>query len=412
LQSAARTLAYLPGTRRTPIGHMADEFTEGAVLRQVGQSVPVVGHVAGPIIGASLLSDRSEQRKRKRSMNLPAEPEPVERDEAEATAADRPARPRRMGTFTPLSEPVPLPTNIQPPAAVSGEPGEEIEERVSNVGASVRSHAGQTRAAVDRVQHSADTQGEEVEERVSAVGADVRAQAGQTRADAERTAYASDMHGEEVEDRIATLGATLQAGQTQQVMGLMRVDGTGNIAGVMGNFISQMRVQRTLDGQPVAGGTDHFAIAQGVARAMGVTPQANDRAPIQGDVSRIGLFGDQALRLGLTGQQAQTVISEVKNSPTGQLTPQTHTLLVEQARSTLNTGWEGAERAVSALQRAAVMLPNAITARGTTAVPSVSVNPNIQVKVDTPESGGLDRVMQSQAALAGSQTATPKGSGS
>ncbi|NLF77084.1 MAG: hypothetical protein GX573_15405, partial [Chloroflexi bacterium] len=32
LQSAARTLAYLPGTRNTPIGQMADEFTEGSVL--------------------------------------------------------------------------------------------------------------------------------------------------------------------------------------------------------------------------------------------------------------------------------------------------------------------------------------------------------------------------------------------
>jgi len=412
LQSAARTLAYLPGTRNTPIGQMADEFTEGSVLRQVGQSLPLVGGVAGPVIGASLLSDRSE--KRKRSMNLPAEPE---RDEAEATTSDQPTRPRRMGTFTPLSDEVPPPAVIQPPVAVSGESGEEIEERVSDVGASVRSHAGQTRAAVDRVQHSADTQGEEVEERVSAVGSDVRAQAGQTRADAERTAYASDMHGEEVEDRITTLGAALQAGQTQQVVGLMRVEGADNVAGVMGDFISQMRVQRTLDGQPVTGGADHFTVAQGVARAMGVTPQADDRAPIQGDVARLGMFGDMALRLGLTGQQAQTVIAEVKNSPTGELTPPTHTMLVEQARGTLNTGWEGAERAVSALQRAAVMLPNAITARGAAAVPDVTVTPNVQVRVDAPAapsagaaaSGGLDDAMKSQAALAGSQAGTQRG---
>src|SRR5690606_6980991 len=174
-----------------------------------------------------------------------------------------------------------------------------------------------------------------------------------------------------------------------------------------------------LDGQPVAGGADHFTVAQGVARAMGVTPEPDDRAPVHGDVSRLGLFGDMALRLGLTGQQAQTVIAEVKNSPTGQLAPQTHTMLVEQARGTLNTGWEGAERAVSALQRAAVMLPNAITARGTAAVPNVTVTPNVQVRVDAhaappsgaATSGGLDDAMKSQAALAGSQAAT-KGSGS
>jgi hypothetical protein len=138
-----------------------------------------------------------------------------------------------------------------------------------------------------------------------------------------------------------------------------------------------------------------------------VTPEPDDRAPIQEDVSRLGLFGDMALRLGLTGQQAQTVISEVKNSPTGELTPLTRTTLVEQARGTLNTGWEGAERAVSALQRAAVMLPNAITARGAAAVP------NVQVQVNTPAAsgGGLDDAMKSQAGLAGSQAAV-KGSGS
>jgi hypothetical protein len=206
LQTAARTLAYLPGTRNTDLGHMADEFTEGAVLRQVGQSIPLVGGIAGPAMGALLLSDRSESPKRKHSLSLPAEP--VDREDMETTALQQPSRPRRMGTFTPLPDDVPLPAVIRPPVAASSEHGEEIEERVSDVGASVRSQAGQSRAAVDRVQHSADSQDEEVEERVSAVGADVRAQVGQSKADSERAAYASDMHGEEVEDRIATLGAT------------------------------------------------------------------------------------------------------------------------------------------------------------------------------------------------------------
>ncbi len=363
LQTAARTLAYLPGTRNTDIGRMADEFTEGSVLRQVGQSIPLVGGVAGPILAAHLLSDRGEVAKAKRSISLPAEPV----EESEEQPRIRRNRPPRMGTFTPEDE-IAAPAVIRPPAV-----------------------------------------GDDVQQRVSAVGADVRAQAGQAKADRERSDYADDMHGEEVEDRIATLGATLQSGQAQHVLGLMRVEGAANIAGILGDFISQMRVQRTLDGQPLAGGADHFTVAQGVARAMGVAPRENDRAPIQGDVSRVGLFADQALRLGLTGQQVQTVISEVKNSPTGQLTPQTQAVLVEQARGTLNTGWEGAQQAVSALQRAAVMLPNALTARGTVAVPNVNVTPQVQVTVETAERHGLDAAMQSQAALAGSQTGIQRG---
>jgi len=185
----------------------------------------------------------------------------------------------------------------------------------------------------------------------------------------------------------------------------MRVEGANNVAGVMGDFISQTRVQRTLDGQPMAGGTDHFTVAQGVARAMGVTPEPEDRAPIQGDVARLGLFGDQALKLGLTGQQAQTVITEVKASPTGELTPPTRTALVEQARGTLNTGWDGAQSAVNALQRAAAMLPNSVTARGTVSVPTINVQPQVHVNVSAPERSSLDQAMVSQAALAGSQNA-------
>jgi len=364
LQTAARTLAYLPGTRNTDIGRMADEFTEGSVLRQVGQSIPLVGGVAGPILAAQMLSDRSEQPKAKRGISLPAEPV----DETEEQPRTRRNRPHRIGTFTPEDE-IAAPAVIRPPAA-----------------------------------------GDDVQQRVSAVGADVRAQAGQAKADRERSDYADDMHGEEVEDRIAALSATLQSGQVQPMIGVMRVEGAANVAGIMGDFISQMRVQRTLGGLPLAGGADHFTVAQGVARAMGVTPQEGNRAPLQGDVSRVGLFADQALKMGLTGQQAAQVISEVKNSPTGQLTPQTQAVLVEQARGTLNTGWEGAQQAVSALQRAAVMLPNALTARGTVAVPNVNVTPQIQVNVSAPEHNSLDTAMQSQAALAGSQVAA-KGSG-
>src|SRR5690606_16421595 len=226
--------------------------------------IPLVGGVTGPILAAQMLSDRSEQPKAKRGISLPAEP--VETEEQPRAHRNRPPR---MGTFTPEEE-IAAPAIIRPPVAV-----------------------------------------DDVQQQVSAVGADVRAQAGQAKADRERSDYADDMHGEEVEDRIATLGATLQSGQAQHVLGLMRVEGAANIAGIMGDFISQMRVQRTLDGLPLAGGADHFTVAQGVARAMGVTPKEGDRAPLQGDVSRVGLFADRALRLGLTGQQAVQVISEV-----------------------------------------------------------------------------------------------------
>jgi hypothetical protein len=54
---------------------------------------------------------------------------------------------------------------------------------------------------------------------------------------------------------------------------------------------------------------------------------------------------------------------------------------------------------------AAAMLPDAIAARGTVAVPPVNTTPPVQVNISAPERGGLDEAMRSQTALAGSQTA-------
>jgi len=55
------------------------------------------------------------------------------------------------------------------------------------------------------------------------------------------------------------------------------------------------------------------------------------------------------------------------------------------------------------------MLPNAVTARGTAVVPNITVTPQVQVNVSTPEHRDLDQALQSQAALAGSQAGIQRG---
>jgi hypothetical protein len=391
LSAAARTLAYLPSLRGTDLGDAAGEFTEGAMVRQVGQSIPVMGDIAGPLIGAQLLSNRREKRKRDEALSLPAEPVNPDPLDEPFQGQFTPGRPHRMGTFTPL-------TGIDWNGESSSGLGFEAQRNSS-----------------------------EVQTQVTQVGAEVRSQAGQAQADRERSSYAADMHGEEIEDRLMALGGkgsgegTLtqaagrlenaasvlthaQPGRTQPMLGLMRVDGANNVAGVMGDAIAQIRVQRTLDNLPVAGGADHFTMTQNMARAMGVTPEPDHPVGVQGDIARLGLFGDQALRLGLTGTQAAQVIREVKLTPEGTLRPETRMEMVNQAHATLNTGWDGAQQAVSALQRAAAMIPTSITAQGMVSVPNVTLSPQIQVSL--PEHNNLDLALQAQAALAGSQAGT------
>ena len=61
LVGAARTLAYLPGVRGTDLGDAAGQFAEGALTRRVASSVPLVGRVTGPLVGAMLLTDRDPE---------------------------------------------------------------------------------------------------------------------------------------------------------------------------------------------------------------------------------------------------------------------------------------------------------------------------------------------------------------
>ncbi len=103
---------------------------------------------------------------------------------------------------------------------------------------------------------------------------------------------------------------------------------------------------------------------------------------MQNDLSRFGLFADQALRLGISGTQAEQVVREVKSSPDGSLTDPTRAALVEQARSEGNRSYDNAREEVDRLEHSAQMLPNEITAFGMMAVPQAAVQPIIQPQIE------------------------------
>ncbi|MBK8138434.1 MAG: hypothetical protein IPK52_21920 [Chloroflexi bacterium] len=123
LTGAARTLTHLPGLRDTALGDAAEQFAEGAATRRVTGNLPVIGRVAGPLVGAHLLSDRDPDHAKysergrmiSRPMLVPAVGEALASwtvprgtklsDEAEnderISASERP---RRNGMFTPVVE--------------------------------------------------------------------------------------------------------------------------------------------------------------------------------------------------------------------------------------------------------------------------------------------------------------------
>jgi hypothetical protein len=209
--------------------------------------------------------------------------------------------------------------------------------------------------------------------------------------------------------------------QMQVMLGQLKVTGGSDVAGVMGDVIRGMQAERVQNGQPTVGGVDHLTVADQMARAMGVMPVGGEKAPIQQDLSRFGLFADQALRLGISGDQAEQVVREVKSSSDGRLTDETRAALVEQIHSDRNLSYDTGRAELNRLEHSAQMLPNEITAFGMMAVPQselqpiiqpqievdpkITVEPQVDVTVEAPSSYGdaaYSEAIRKQAALGGS----------
>ena len=390
LSNAARTLTHLPGVRGTALGDTAEQFTEGAATRQVARNIPVIGRAAAPLVGAALLSDRDPAKaeydeygrlvsrpmlvpavgealegwtlpkgaKRKRGARPQNDADWFEDENGEMVSNFTPAHARRTGIFTPVAS---IPVN---------EGGEDKSD---------------ARRRQDKSDYAAEMNSEEMEQHVSDA---LKASTGT------HSTLGAMIEKDDKSDmsRFDQVAARLEASaealanvarlQMQVMLGQLKVSGGGDVAGVMGDVIRGMQTERIQNGQPAVGGVDHLTVADRMARAMGVMPVGSENPPIQQDVSRFGLFADQALRLGISGTQAEQVVREVKSSPDGRLSDQTHTALVEQVRSDGNMSFDTAREEVNRLEHSAQMLPNEITAFGMMAVPQADVQPIVQPQID------------------------------
>jgi hypothetical protein len=415
--------------RDTALGEAAEQFTEGAVTRQVARNIPVVGRVAGPLVGAMLLSDRNpaqaeyddygrvvsrpmlvpavgealdswtlpKDKKRKRGTRGADDAEWFEDENGEMISAFTPARARRTGMFTPL-------------AAVSaseteGDPSEERRQR-------------------ERSDYAAEMNEEEMEQHVSDALSASTGTHSPLGAMVEQEGKGDMSRFDQVAARLeqsAEALANVARLQMQVMLGQLKVSGGGDVAGVMGDVVRQTQADRVQNGQPTAGGIDHLTVADRMAQAMGMIPVGGDKPAVQENLPRFGLFADQALRMGISGTQAEQVVQEVKSSPDGRLSEPTRTALVEQVRTDQNVSYDAAREEVNRLEHSAQMLPNEITAFGMMAVPQtgiqtiiqpqvevqpdITVEPQVDVTVEAPQNDGdaaYTDAMRKQAALGGS----------
>jgi hypothetical protein len=205
----------------------------------------------------------------------------------------------------------------------------------------------------------------------------------------------------------------------QLMVGQLRVSGVQDVAGVMGDVVGRTQQERAAAhnagavSAPANAGIDHLQTADRMARVMGVTPPDSGASPIQRDLTRFGLFVNQALRLGLTPQQTERVVREAQTSPEGKLQPETRALIDKQVQTTQNVSWVKARDEVDRLEHNARMLPPEITAYGAMSIPTnsaqpiaapppVIVDPIIQVTVQSGKDDAYDNAVTRQSALGGS----------
>ncbi|MEZ4667742.1 MAG: hypothetical protein R3E39_07475 [Anaerolineae bacterium] len=412
LSGAARALTHLPGVRDTELGEAAEQFTEGAMTRQVARNVPLVGRVTGPMIGAMLLTDRDPEhaevddqgRMLSRPMLVPAVGEMLESwtvpkgakhqehdnaadewewfedENGEMVSAFRPLQPRRMGTFTPVAP-------VEPSTGSS------------------EANAVEMQRDKERSDYAAEMNEEELEQHVSEQVQSNRSNAGSETGEMTRLGQIAAALEKSAE-------ALQRAAQMQLMLGQLQVSGGGNVAGVLGDTIRVTQNERAQNGEPLIGGMDNIALADRMARVMGITPTADGEPPVKENLPRFGLFADQALRMGVSGDQAEQVVREVKGSPDGRLTESTRATLIDQLQSQQGVSYDTAQGEVNRLEHSTRMLPDEITAFGIMRVspsptiqPPVVVEPQIAVTVSVPQTNqptAYDDASRDQAALDGS----------
>lgn len=346
------------------------------ITHTIARNVPAVGRVTGPMVGAMLLTDRNpdnaaydeQGRMLGRPMLVPAIGEGLERFTVPAGASGN-RQPMRDADFIEGEDGEMLPiTSYQPQRMGTFTPVEmnETDE--------------------DQRDYHAEMQGEEMEQHVSDV---IRSD---NNSNAQLTAQlqsAADM--------------LMRAAQMQMRLGYLQVSGVPDVASVMGDVVGQMQ------NEPASMyGMDHLKVGDTMAQVMGVTPQDAQQPPIQRDLTRFGLFVDQALRMGLSPQQSEQVVNEVQSSPEGKLSHDTRETFITQLQDTQNISWNQANEDVNQIEHRAGMLPQTITAFGTMPVPQVnvepeiSIEPEIEVNVNTDNDDAYDKAMKDQSAMDGS----------
>ena len=378
LDGAAYHVARLPGLRNTGIGEAAGQYIEGASTRQVGDSLlgaaPVVGgalkRLGGASMGAALLTDHNPDHV---EAHLDEQGQAVWRQPMLQRSTDN-----AVGRL--LSGPTWQPGTTSAP---NGAPLRESDgtpvnrEGVRAEADSPQSGGGRgvsfTPLALNNDGNLDETLDQDFKRDLSADRSE-RNGADNSAEPLNRAGQRLDEAGGALKAGADALTRAAQANSTQksmeQVEGRLNVSGANNVAPVMARVVESLHQQNRATGQE---GANTERVSAAMAGVMGISPVEHNGQvvpPIEGRVSRYQMFADQALRMGLSGDEAQQVVREVKASPDGRLQPATRDRLAHAQHEERGEAWADSVQSVQMLEHSARLLPNTISAYGTRAVPT------------------------------------------
>ena len=229
----------------------------------------------------------------------------------------------------------------------------EFEKPLVEIEGEIRALEG--RSPEESADYADEMRGEELEQHLSDV---MRTSTG--------IASPLTQHKDGASDSLAQAAARLNAA-AERLVGELRVP---DVAGVLGDVMGQVQRDGSMGNKQ---SIDTLTVADRMARAVGVTPDAAGGSPVQQDLARFGLFLNQALNLGLNPAQTSQVVREVQASPEGKLSPATREMLDKQVQTDNNLSWSQSRDRVDRLEHGAGMLPREVVVTGTVQIPKDAV---------------------------------------
>jgi hypothetical protein len=376
LDGAAYHLARLPGLRDTALGEAANQYVEGASVRQVGDgllgSIPAIGGAAkrlgGASLGAALLTDRNPDDAEAvvDEGGRVTWQQPMLRAAADKSISGLLAGPTwEPGTSStvghgglPLQEPdgAPVRKGDIPSEAASPQSGWGRGERFTPLTVNNDGNLDETLDADFKRDLQADRQNRSGNEGGHSQALDQAAQSLTTASSTLKSSADSLKQTSQTNDGQSKL---------PRVEGRLNVSGANNIAAVMGRAIDALAQENRKTGQQ---GSTSDRVGAALAGAMSMSPVERDgkpAMPIEGRLNRYQLFADQALNLGLNGADAAQVLREVKANPEGRLLPGTRDRLIREQHEERGEAWADSVQHIQSLEHAARVVPASIAAYGT-----------------------------------------------